>query len=213
MGINKSVQQFVERLNDLNRYLLYLPEENPEQLDQDEIIEILDQAKAVDPEWHEAMMNAISYFDCLENFGKIRRTNGPNPSSLQVDSKKSVTSSVDKSSKNHKGSNMWCHYCDKNNHKTADFRAIAKFKQQKKACLEAKAEPGKKSLSLLVLFEEINAPKRQLKPEKTASSKKRTRKAESILSTEINLNTSSDEDTSEEYLFTSSKPLAVAKLS
>jgi hypothetical protein len=28
----------------------------PKQLDQDEIIEILDQAKA--PEWHEAMMNA-----------------------------------------------------------------------------------------------------------------------------------------------------------
>jgi hypothetical protein len=35
------------------------------------------------------------------------------------------------------------------------------------------------------LFEEINALKRQLKPEKTASSKKRTRKAESILFTEI----------------------------
>jgi hypothetical protein len=34
------------RLNDLNRYLLYFPEENPNYLDQDEIIEILDQAKA-----------------------------------------------------------------------------------------------------------------------------------------------------------------------
>jgi hypothetical protein len=45
-GLNISVQQFVERLNDLNRYLLYFPEENPKQLDQDEIIEILDQAKA-----------------------------------------------------------------------------------------------------------------------------------------------------------------------
>jgi hypothetical protein len=58
MGLNTSVQQFVERhrLNDLNRYLLYFPEENPKQLDQDEIIEILDQAKA--PEWHEAMVNA-----------------------------------------------------------------------------------------------------------------------------------------------------------
>jgi hypothetical protein len=29
MGLNISVQQFVERLNDLNRYLLYFPEENP----------------------------------------------------------------------------------------------------------------------------------------------------------------------------------------
>jgi hypothetical protein len=50
MGLNTSVQQFVERLNDLNRYLLYFPEENPNQFDQDEIIEILDQAKARDPE-------------------------------------------------------------------------------------------------------------------------------------------------------------------
>jgi hypothetical protein len=57
------------------------------------------------------------------------------------------------------------------------------IKQQKKACFEAKDEPGKKSLAFL--FKEINALKRQLqlKPEKTTSSKKR--KAESILSTEI----------------------------
>jgi hypothetical protein len=46
MCLNKSIQQFVEGLNDLNRYLLYFPEENPKQLDQDEIIEILDQTKA-----------------------------------------------------------------------------------------------------------------------------------------------------------------------
>jgi hypothetical protein len=46
MGLNTLVQQFVERLNDLNRYQLYFPEENPKQLDQDEIIEILYQAKA-----------------------------------------------------------------------------------------------------------------------------------------------------------------------
>jgi hypothetical protein len=35
---------------------LYFPEENRKQLDQDEIIEILDQANA--PEWHEGMVNA-----------------------------------------------------------------------------------------------------------------------------------------------------------
>jgi hypothetical protein len=60
----------------------------------------------------------------------------------------------------------------------ADCRAIAKFKQQKKACFEAKAEPGKKSLAFLFLFKEINALKRQLqlKTEKTASSKKRNKK-------------------------------------
>jgi hypothetical protein len=97
MGLNRSVQQFVESLNDLNRYMLYFSEENPKHLDQDEIIEILDQVK--DPEWHEAIVSAIidifemsyeasvSYFNCLENFEKIRRTNGPNPSSLPVNNK------------------------------------------------------------------------------------------------------------------------------
>jgi hypothetical protein len=126
---------------------------------------------------------SLSYFKRLENLEKIRRTNGPNPSSLPVDNKKSVTSSVGKSSKNHKGSNIWCYYFDKNNHNTADCRVVVKFKPQKKARFEAKGGPRKKSLAFLVLFEEINALKRQLKPEKTASSKKRTRKAESILIT------------------------------
>jgi hypothetical protein len=96
MVLNTSVHQFVERLNDLNRYLLYFPEENPKQLDQDEIIEILYQAKTMDPEWHEAMVNAnidifemsyeesVSYFKRLENLEKIRRTNGPNPSSFRA---------------------------------------------------------------------------------------------------------------------------------
>jgi hypothetical protein len=104
---------------------------------------------------------------------------------------------------------MWCHYCDKNNHNTDDYRTIAKFKQQKKAPFEAKAGPGKKSLAISFLFEEINALKRQLKPEKTASSKKR--KAESILSTEINVTTSSDEGKNKEYWFTSSKPFSSSK--
>jgi hypothetical protein len=47
MGLNTSIHQCVERqkLNDLNWYLLYFPESKPKQLDQDEIIEILDQAK------------------------------------------------------------------------------------------------------------------------------------------------------------------------
>jgi hypothetical protein len=95
---------------------LYFPEENPKQLDQDEIIEILDQAKARDPEWHDAMVNAnidifemsyqesVSNFKRLENLEKVKRTNGLNLSSLPVDNKKhvSVTSNVGKSSKNHK---------------------------------------------------------------------------------------------------------------
>jgi hypothetical protein len=74
---------------------------------------------------------------------------------------------------------MWCYYCDKNKHNTADCRAIAKFKQQKKAQFEAKAGPRKKDLTFL--FEDIDALKRQLqlKPENTARSKKT--KIESIL--------------------------------
>jgi aspartate carbamoyltransferase regulatory subunit len=120
----------------------------------------------MDLEWHEAMVNAnidifeisykefVTYFKSLENLEKIKCTNGPNPSSLPVDNKKrvSVTSSVGKSSKNHKGSNMWCHYCDKNNHNTADCREISKFKHQKKDCFEAKAGPRKKSFGLSFSF-------------------------------------------------------------
>jgi hypothetical protein len=99
MRLNTSVQQFVESLNDQNRYLLYFCEENPKQLDQDEIIEILDQAKARYPEWHEPMVKAnidifemtyeesVSYFKRLENLEKIRCTKSPNPSSLPVDNK------------------------------------------------------------------------------------------------------------------------------
>jgi hypothetical protein len=102
---------------------------------------------------------------------------------------------------------MWCHYCDKNNHNTADCRAIAIFKQQKKACFEAKAGPGKKYLAFL--FEEINVLKRQFNPEKIVSRKKR--KTESILCTEINLTTISDEGEQQEYLFTSSKPFRSSK--
>jgi aminopeptidase N len=52
---------------------------------------------------------------------------------------------------------------------------IAKFKQQKKARFEAKSGTGKRFLAFL--FEEIIALKRQLNPEKTASSKKSTRES------------------------------------
>jgi hypothetical protein len=153
MALNTSVQKFVERLqlNDLNCYLLYFPEENPKYLDQDEITKILHQAKARISEWHVAMINAnieifemsdeesVSYFKHLENLEKIRCTNGPNSSSLQVDNRIciSVTSSIGKSSKNPNASNMCCQYYEKNNHNTADCRAISKFKQQKKALYEA----------------------------------------------------------------------------
>jgi hypothetical protein len=73
---------------------------------------------------------SVSYFKRLENLENIRHTNGPNPSSLPVNNKKSVIviSSIGKSSDNPKDSKLWCHYCDKNNHNTTDCRAMAKFK-------------------------------------------------------------------------------------
>jgi hypothetical protein len=201
-------------------YLLIFPEKNPKQLDQDEIIEILDQAKATDPSWHEAKINAnienfemsyeesVSYFKRLKKLEKIRRTNRLNASLLPIDIKKrvSVTSGERKSSENLKGSSLWCWYCDNNTHNTADCKVIAKSKQQKKAQLKTKAGSGKKSLAFHILFEEINALKRQLNPEKTASSKKK--KVESILfvCTEIILITDNDEGENQGYLFTFSKP-------
>jgi hypothetical protein len=164
MGPNITVQQFVERLNELNRYLLFFSEECPTPLTQDEIIEILDQAKP--PNWHEAMVSAninifemdyelaISYFIRLENLDKLRRMNGPAPT-VAVENNTSFTSSVGNSNARKKQkTKMWCYYCDKNNHNTADCREIAKAKQHKKAQHGSKAVPGKKTLSFL--FEEIN---------------------------------------------------------
>jgi hypothetical protein len=141
----------------------------------------------MDPEYHEAMVNShidifemtyeesVSYFKHLEKLEKIRRSNGPSPASLPINNEKRISATIilGKSSKNPKVSNMWCDYSNKNNYNMADCIAIANFKQQKKACFEAKAGPGKKSLAFLFLFKEISALKRQLKPEKTASIKKR----------------------------------------
>jgi hypothetical protein len=83
---------------------------------------------------------SVSYVKRLENLEKIRHTNSPNPSSLTVDNKKtvSITTIIGKTSKNQKGSNIWCHYCDKNNLNTADCGAIPDFKQQKKTRLALK---------------------------------------------------------------------------
>jgi hypothetical protein len=75
-------------------------EENPKQLDQDEIIETLDQYKAMDPEGYEVMVNAniaifemsyeesVSYSKRLENLEKIRHTNVPGLTTLLVDNRR-----------------------------------------------------------------------------------------------------------------------------
>jgi hypothetical protein len=89
----------------------------------------IDQAKP--PNWHKAMISgnidifemdyesAISYFIRLENLDKIRRTNGPAPTA--VDNNTSITSSVGIGNLRKKQKiKMWCHYCGKNNHNTAE---------------------------------------------------------------------------------------------
>jgi hypothetical protein len=167
-------------------------------LTQDEIIEILDQAKP--PNWHEAMISAnidifkmdyksaILYFIRLENLDKICHTNGPAPI-VAVDNNTSLTSSVGVGNVGKKQkTKMWCHYCDKNNHNTADCWEIAQAKKHKKA-QHGTILPGKKALPFL--FDGINALKKQLKPTKAENPKRR--KAESLLSTEINLTYCSDE--------------------
>jgi hypothetical protein len=80
MGLDTSIQEYVESLNDLSYYRLH------------EIIEIFEQAKA--PDWYEAMLHtnldifeitceeSVSYFKSLENLEKTRRTNGPCPVSI-----------------------------------------------------------------------------------------------------------------------------------
>jgi hypothetical protein len=93
---------------------------------------------------------SVSYFKRLENLEKIKLINGSNPSSLPVDNKKraSATSSVGKPSKNHQGSNMWCHYCDSTitTWLIAEQSPSVNFKNDN---FEAKDGPGKKSLAFL----------------------------------------------------------------
>jgi hypothetical protein len=49
-------------MNDLNHNLLYFSEEFNEQLDQDKLIEIVDQAKNI--EWYEVILNTkVACFD------------------------------------------------------------------------------------------------------------------------------------------------------
>jgi ribosomal protein L37E len=88
-----------------------------------------------------AMMyeESMAYLKRLENLEKIRRTNSPSPT-LHVDNKKFGTSSIGVG-KSNKSSKQWCHFCGKNSHNTADCRAIAKAKQQKRLLMKPKLFP------------------------------------------------------------------------
>jgi hypothetical protein len=87
------------------------------------------------------------------------------------------------------------------------LQSDCQVQKKKKACFKAKVGAGKKLLAFL--FEEINALKRQLMPGKTSSSKKR--KAEFILSTEINLTNISDKGENKDSFLTSSKRFSSIK--
>jgi hypothetical protein len=80
----------------------------------------------------------------LENLDKIKRTNGHGPT-VAVDNNFPVTSRVGIAvGKKKQKTQMWCHYCDKSNHNTADCKAIMRAKQHEKAQFEAKAVPEKR---------------------------------------------------------------------
>jgi aspartate carbamoyltransferase regulatory subunit len=114
---------------------------------------MLEQVKARYSKLYEAMLNSnidnfevsyeksVSDFKSLENLEKIRHTNCPDPAALPVKNEKSLTSSVEKSSKHHKYSKMRCHYCDNNNHNKNDCKAIAKLKQKKKVAFRLNMDP------------------------------------------------------------------------
>jgi hypothetical protein len=85
---------------------------------------------------------------------------------------------------------MWCHNCDKNNHNTADCRAIAKAKQLKMAILRPKLLPER---SHLRFFSKKSIRQKKL----NIKFKFQNSKIETLRSNEINLTTTSDED--EEY--------------
>jgi hypothetical protein len=96
MYYNTIVHRFVGRLNHLNHYLLFFPEETPKKLDQNEKFKILDQTKAMDHERNEVIFNAnidifemsseesVSYFNRLENLEKIKCFKGPSQVTLPV---------------------------------------------------------------------------------------------------------------------------------
>jgi hypothetical protein len=68
LGLDTSVQQFVERLcfNDLKHYLLYFPIEKHKQLDQDEIIEILIKLRLwILSGMKQWLMPTLTFLNCL----------------------------------------------------------------------------------------------------------------------------------------------------
>jgi hypothetical protein len=119
---------------------------------------------------------SVSYFKPLETLEKIRRTNGPNPSSLPVDNKKrvSVTSSVVKSLLNIIRDTT-CGVTIVTRTTTTGLIAepLPNLNSRKRLDLKPKLDQERSLWPSCFPFEDIDAFKRQLKPEKTAISKKR----------------------------------------
>jgi len=142
------VQQFVERLNDLNSNFLYHPK-----LDEDEIIDILDQDKLLSgmrQRWLQRWLQTLTFFKCpMKNLfltSMVWRTL-KNPMhtwyTFNATSRlKNIISCVG-IVKNH--ANQWCHYCDKNNHKTPNYQTTASSKQGENLILKLNLLPERSS--------------------------------------------------------------------
>lgn len=123
---NNTVREFAARLRELNNYLPYFPKENgkppPESLSDDELIEILNQAKP--EEWQAAILGAnievfdfnfqqtIDYFEKLEVKQKLEKVSRKEKSFLTKNSDKSEQFVQNKQ----KNANKVCRYCKRTNH-------------------------------------------------------------------------------------------------
>jgi hypothetical protein len=121
---------------------------------------------------------SVSYCKRLENLEKIRCTNGPNPSSLPVDYTRTELLPVVYPSLQRIIRVPTCGVTIVTRTTTtlliSEQSPNLNSRKRTRLALKLKLDP-KRSLSIFFLFEGNNALKRQLKPEKTASSKKRNK--------------------------------------
>jgi hypothetical protein len=89
---------------------------------------------------------------------------------------------------------------------------LSNLNSRKRLALKPKLDPERSLLPSFSFSKKLMHSKGNLSLKRMQAVRRATRKAESILSTEINLTTSSDEGEEQEYLFTSSKPFRYSKI-
>jgi hypothetical protein len=95
---------------------------------------------------------SVSYFKSLENLEKIRHANSHNPSSLPVDNKKSVTSSLVKSSKNHKGPTCGVTIVTRTTTTRLIAEQLSNLNSRKRLTLKPKLDPERSLWPLFSFF-------------------------------------------------------------